>query len=513
MLRWGLSVALTLILLLFAASFLLDEPLRSRIEQRMNRDLKGYSVQLPGLHLQLLGLSLTLKELTIVQQAHPVPPVANFPVIKASIHWREVLSGRLVAEFLLDRPKININLKQLQSEATGTVPLKERGWQRAVEEIYPLKINVLTVKDASITYIDQDPKKPLVLSHLNLKANNIRNIKQTGNIYPSTFHLDTAIFGTGHGSIEGAANFLAEPYPGIKGRVRLDKVPVDYFKPVIARSNMVINGGVLQAFGEAEYSPKVKTAHLKNLTIQGMEIDYIHAKSTARAEKKRAIVVAKSARKLSRKPGLLLRADQVNLTGCTLGMVNKAAGTPYRVYLSDSDIRLSNFSNKFSQGPAHARLKGKFMGSGLATATAAFRPEHEGPDLDLFIKIQDAQLTALNDVLRSYGDFDVSAGVFSLVTEIHIKDDAISGYMKPFFKDMKVYDRRQDKGQGLPHQIYEMMIGGVSRILENRSQQEVATKVDIKGSVKDPETSNWQIVAQLLMNAFYKALVPSFEKR
>ena len=44
----------------------------------------------------------------------------------------------------------------------------------------------------------------------------------------------------------------------------------------------------------------------------------------------------------------------------------------------------------------------------------------------------------MNDVLRAYGNFDVSAGFFSLITELHVKNDKISGYMKPFFKEIKV---------------------------------------------------------------------------
>jgi len=60
--------------------------------------------------------------------------------------------------------------------------------------------------------------------------------------------------------------------------------------------------------------------------------------------------------------------------------------------------------------------------------------------------------------------------------------------------------------------MYEMMIGGVVTILENRSQQEVATKVDIKGRAVKPETSRWQIVVELIRNAFFRAILPSFEK-
>ena len=512
MLRWIFGIPVVLVLVLSLASFFLDEPLRSNMEKKLNRDLKGYSVRLPGLHVQLIGLSLTLKGLTVLQQAHPDPPVVYFPVLTASIHWREVFSGRLVAEFMLDQPRVNINLQQLHSEAASTVPLKERGWQQAVEDIYPLKINTLKINDANITYIDQDPKRPLVLSHLNLHATNIRNIHLPDQVYPSSFHLDTAIFDTGHGSVDGNANFLAEPYPGIKGRIKLEKVPIDYFNTVVARSNLSIHGGVLRASGDAEYAPDVKSAHLENLEIQGMNIDYIHSQRTAGAEKKRAAAVGKAAAKLSNKPGILIRADQVNLTGCTIGMVNEAAGKPYRVFIADADLHMSNFSNQFSQGPAQARLKGKFMGSGTTTASANFRPEKGGPDLDLHVKIEDTQLTAMNDVLRAYGNFDVSAGTFSLVTELHVKNDAISGYIKPFFKDMKVYDRRKDKERGIPHQLYEMLVGGVAKLLENRPHQEVATKADISGRVGNPETSTWQIIAELIKNAFFKAILPSFEK-
>lgn len=510
--RWGFGIPAAVVVVIFCASFLLDEPLRRITETKLNRDLKGYTVRLPALHIQLLNLSLSLKEMTIIQQAHPDHPVASFPLLKASIHWSEILAGKLVAEFKLVDPKININLLQLRSEVDSNISLKERGWQQAVEDIYPLKINSLKIYNADITYTGDDQKRPLILSHFNLQAKNIRNIQLPDKVYPSSFHLDTAIFGTGQGSIDGAANFLAKPFPGIKGRIKLEKVPVDSFNTAIPNSNFSIHGGLLRASGFAEFAPTVKNAHLERLDIQGMTIDYIHSQLTAGVEKKRAVAAGKKARELTNKPGILLTADQVNLTGCTIGMINKAARKPYRIYLSDADLQANNFSNQSARGTAQVKLKAKFMGSGMTTATADFRPEKTGSDLDLYVKIYESQLTAMNDVLLSYGDFDVSAGAFSLVTELHIKNGTITGYIKPFFKDMNVYDRRKDKGRGVPHQLYEMLVGGVTTILQNRSHQEVATRVDIKGSVGNPQTSTLQIVVELIKNAFFKAILPSFEK-
>lgn len=512
-LRWGFGISAAVAVVIFCASYLLDGHLRRITETKLNRDLKGYTVRLPALHVQLLTLSISLKEMTVIQQAHPDHPVATFPLLKASINWSGILAGKLVGEFRLVDPKININLLQLLSEVDSTVPLKERGWQQAVEDIYPLKINTLKIYNADITYTGDDQKRPLILSHFNLQAKNIRNIHLPDKVYPSTFHLDTAIFGTGQGSIDGAANFLAKPFPGIKGRIKLDKVPVDYFNTANPDSNVSIHGGLLRASGDAEFAPTVKIAHLENLDIQGMTIDYIHSQLTAGVEKKRALEAGKKARELANKPGILLTADQVSLTGCTIGIVNKAARKPYRIFFSDSDLQAKNFSNQSSHGTAQVELKAKFMGSGVTTASAAFKPEKGGSSLDLYVKIEESQMTAMNDILLSYGDFDVSAGVFSLITELHVKNGAISGYIKPFIKDMDVYDRRKDKGRGVPHQMYEMLVGGVSKILENRSHQEVATRVDIKGTVGNPETSTLQIVVELVRNAFFKAILPGFEKR
>lgn len=133
--------------------------------------------------------------------------------------------------------------------------------------------------------------------------------------------------------------------------------------------------------------------------------------------------------------------------------------------------------------------------------------------MDLYAKVDDVPLTSLNDLLRAYGNFDVAAGTFSLVTELHVKNDAVTGYLKPFFKDMKVYDRRKDRDKSLFHKLYEMLVGGVAKLLENRPRQQVATKADISGPLEKPHTSTWQSMVELVRNAFFKAILPTFEKQ
>jgi len=512
-LLWTAGILAGIALLLYIASFFMEEPLRRIAEEKVNRDLKGYTVRVSGLKLRLIRLSVALTGFTVIQQAHPEPPAAFFPTISAGIHWREIFSGKLVGELRLDEPRLHINLLQLRTEAASKVPLRQMGWQQALEDLWPLKINFLRINNGSLTYVDQDPKRPLVVTHLNILADNIRNIRLPDQVYPSSVHLDAVIFGTGHALIEGRANFLAEPTPALKANLKLEKIPLDYFRPQLARSNLKIAGGTLRANGHLEYAPpKVQNVQLSDLNISGMDIEYLHSEARAATEQRLAEKAGKTAKKLTNKPEVQIGVDRFSLTGCRLGLVHDTGGKSYRLFLSDTDFTLRNFSNQFSRGPATARLTGKFMGSGLTEATGDFRAEKPSPDFDLYLKITNTDLPSLNDLLRSYGKFDVAAGKFSLVTELHVKNNQVAGYIKPFFSDLKVFDRRKDREKGIFRKMYELLIGGIAKLLENK-RGEVATKAEISGPLNQPHMSTWEVIVQLVRNAFIKAILPTFESQ
>ena len=55
-------------------------------------------------------------------------------------------------------------------------------------------------------------------------------------------------------------------------------------------------------------------------------------------------------------------------------------------------------------------------------------------------------------------------------------------------------------------------VKAASKVLKNRPRQEVATQVDISGTIENPRTSTVQIVGNLIRNAFFKAILPGFER-
>jgi hypothetical protein len=117
----------------------------------------------------------------------------------------------------------------------------------------------------------------------------------------------------------------------------------------------------------------------------------------------------------------------------------------------------------------------------------------------------------MNDLLRAYGRFDAAEGRFFFYSELSARNGLITGYVKPVFKDMKIYASDQEKGKPFTRKVYERLVGGVAKLLENRSREEVATKSDVSGRIDNPRVSVVDVVLRLVQNAFFKAILPGFD--
>src|SRR2546422_424935 len=298
----------------YAVAFLSDEPLRQYTEAKMNRALKGHTARIKTLDFHPLGFSLDLRDVAITQDAHPDPAVLQIERLSASVHWRALLSGRLVADVEIEKPTVHVDLPQARKEISDPVPVKERGWQEALEAVYPLKINHFQVRNGDVTYVDKGPFKPLRVRDIDLSATNIRNVRSEDRTYPSDVRFSALVFESGR--------------------------------------------------------------------------------------------VSAAAGEVNNAQGVLVRVGELHLIKSTVGFVNKATSPPYRLFLTDADGALTNLSNHKTQGAAVAKLKGKFMGSGTATAEAAFEAEQSGPKFNVAVRIEEVSLPRMNDLFRAYGRFD-----------------------------------------------------------------------------------------------------------
>jgi hypothetical protein len=121
-------------------------------------------------------------------------------------------------------------------------------------------------------------------------------------------------------------------------------------------------------------------------------------------------------------------------------------------------------------------------------------------------------LPSLNDLLRSFGRFDVAAGKLSVYSQVAVKDGNIEGYVKPMFADLEVYNYQKDKNTPIMHQAKELLIGGASHLFKSRRTNQVASDFDLRGKLTSPNVDTWQALRQVLRNAFIQAIIPGFDR-
>ncbi|WHZ16247.1 MAG: hypothetical protein OJF52_003096 [Nitrospira sp.] len=512
--RWkqiGIGVIVSVMLVAVAVAFI-DEPLRVYAERRANRALDGYHLTIGALDFHPLGLSVELENVVLMQAKRPEQPLAKIARWNASIHWRKLLTRNVVSDHRIERPVVYFTRAQAAEETADERDLKEGGWQEAVLQLYPVEINALQISDGDVTYIDSPNSKPLRLQAIQFHAENIRNIESADHVYPSKIRLAAQVFDAGRLTVEGKADFLAQPHLGVDANVTLTHVVLKDLLPLAGRVNVQIRDGVLDARGHVEYSPTVEQVELQEFTRDGLRADYVQAGgSTATA--KRAAQAAASRGKVGRsQPKLMLRVERGTITKSEIGFVNKDNEPGYRVFLTQMEMTIHDLSNRFDRGTAKVDLTGRFMGSGTLTAKGVFRPQIPLPDFDVKIKILKTSLKSMNNVLRAHTDADVHAGTFAFFSEITVQGGKMDGYIRPFFKDVAVYDPEKDKDKGFLKQVYEGLIDSIVTLFENEPRSEVATETVVSGPLSDPRADTWEILINLVKNAFIKAIVPGFKR-
>ena len=509
---WLLGGLALLMVLVYGTARFANEPLRRYMEAEVNRRLTGYTVRIAALHVHPWTASLELRGATIAQDVNPDPPVAQVARLVTRIDWRALLHRRVVADITFDHPTVYLNLKQVRTEATEKTALKDRGWQQALEALtFDLKINQLRVLEGDLTYVDQGPFRPLRVSRVNLSAENIRNIASKEQVYPSPIHLEAVVFDAGSAWLDGRADFLAEPHVGVQAALRLDQVALDYFKPITNRYNLAVRNGSLSLAGNIEYAPKITRLILERVLVHGVALEYLHLPHTAEVEKARAQQTAEAAKQATR-TSTEFRIERLEVVKSTFGFMNQAAKPAYRLQLTDTNLTVEHLGNQRRDGPAVARLTGQLMGRGETRLTVSLQPQAGSADMDVTAQIEGADLVRLKDLVRAYGGFEITAGEFSVYSELQMKGGAIDGYVKPLFRGVEVgTDGEAVAEKGLRHRLYEGLVGIGAKVLKNRLRGEVATVVPISGRVDGPKVARWETVGRLLQNAFLEPIAPGYE--
>lgn len=137
-------------------------------------------------------------------------------------------------------------------------------------------------------------------------------------------------------------------------------------------------------------------------------------------------------------------------------------------------------------------------------------PNARDTNFDLNASLRDLRLVELNRLVKAYGGFDFEEGMLQADTELAASHGRIQGYVKPIFKNVKIFSFEEDKKKPLKA-LWEMIVGAVGKLFTNHEEHQMATTIPLKGSIGNPGTSTLAVIGGLFRNAFVQALKPGVE--
>ena len=215
---------------------------------------------------------------------------------------------------------------------------------------------------------------------------------------------------------------------------------------------------------------------------------------------------------------LPITLNEVRVNDGTLGFYNFNASPPVKLKATDIHASLYNLTNVADeQGNRVARFEGtaKLLDQAPLEASALFDPFHNFQDFEFRVRATGIDLPRLNDLANAYGKFDFKSGNGDLVVEAVAEESQLSGYIKPLLRNVEVFDWQQDvenQNKGFFRSLWEAVVGGSEKVLKNQPRDQIATRVELRGSTKQQDVSAFQAFLGILRNGFVQAFNSGFER-
>lgn len=209
-----------------------------------------------------------------------------------------------------------------------------------------------------------------------------------------------------------------------------------------------------------------------------------------------------------------LKINRFEVINGTLRYRDESSKPMVDIEMNETFIIAQNLHNSYdSTSQLPARIKGRAnVYEGLLDFTMRLNPMADNPTFDMNLNIQNTNLIKLNDFFQAYAKVDVNKGVFGLYAEAAAKDGKFVGYVKPLIKDLDVLGK-EDRDDNLFRKMWEGMVGTAGQVFKNQEEDQFATKINFEGTIENPDTSLWDTIANVLRNAFVRALQPAIDNQ
>lgn len=190
--------------------------------------------------------------------------------------------------------------------------------------------------------------------------------------------------------------------------------------------------------------------------------------------------------------------------------------TPVDVYLDNLEGSVDDLSNVRNETTP---LLTTIHATALAMDQARFEfnmkldPFSYNPHFELATRLIGLDVTTLNDLALTYGQFDFKHGWFDLVIEADAHAGQIQGYVKPLFRNLQVFDLIEDiKTDNNPLKFFwQALLGVATGVLKNQQRDQFGTSIPFTGDLSQPNPDILATVGNVLRNAFIRAYLPRLD--
>jgi membrane protein len=506
-------VVAVLVTAILIASALLGEPAKRYAERYANEKLPQFEIAIGKLRLQPFRLGIGLQDVVVRQRENPDPPLAEIPEVNARVGLIRLFTGKVDVTLQVRNPQIAATSRQVDSVLH--TPKEEKAkeeapaWQDSLRKMMPVRVS-LSLSNGNVRYQTEPSAEPIELHQVGVTAENVTNQPGENDAYPSDLRVNARLADEGEILMESRADFLAKPSPRIDGEMKVHHLSLPTLRPLTKPYNVQLRQGALDMTGHFTYDAPKTVVEINDLVVDGANVDYVHSEETKDTVAEKAKKGGEKATHVQKDPSVVVKVSHGQIVHSDVGFINKTASPHYRVFMSDMSLDVNNFSNRPQDGLGAVKLTGNFMGSGPTVVTGSFRPENPNPDFDVQVRIVKTQVAALNKLLEAHGQLAAKQGTFAFFSDMRVKHNHIDGYVKPFLKDVQVYDPEQDADKKTMKKLYEAVVNGVLDLFKSDPTGQVATKTDVSGPVENPKADTWQVLEKLVQNAFFEAILPGF---
>lgn len=204
------KILIGIVLVLIAFRIYLPTLVENYVNDMLS-ELDGYTGSVTDIDLALYRGAYVIDSLYIYSTTQDLgKPFFATTAIDLSVHWKDLFKGKIVGEVNFLEPQLNF--LATESAEDSVVAGEGVDWTKQIKDLIPISINLFTIQDGKISYVDNfsDPPVNVYLHELDFRLENIRNVEAEEVPLPSPYRLTATSLGGGQLVMEGKANLLKQ---------------------------------------------------------------------------------------------------------------------------------------------------------------------------------------------------------------------------------------------------------------------------------------------------------------